>query len=613
MTSLVAYIERGESGLAIRAIRLVDARAESRWTAPPVSTPLSPAPANPDDARAAIAAAADWLRDRLAQAGAPPGALRLCLDLGGGRCAWLTAPSIDHALVKAAASAASMDASASSGQPGGAGAAGGPGGGLGIAWAPEFGQVDADLTVEALNGIEAPPSNTPASERKRRLAVLAIPDAPARVLVDELDARGIEIAAVDSLWHALAAAWDPSAPANTAARPRGAGGTGPVIDAADPITAVVVVDPAGSMAWSWSRGGHVLAAGVQRLRTLEVARAAPVEPMVDDAGSTRRLLDPAQTEPARVAEVCRADAGRLVGEWLAWAAQLGVVPSRIVCIGPADAIATGLGDAPEPTAASDGGGLAALGRTLAARWPGAVASVVLDDDPIGATLRRLAEHRPPGVPTETTGVALRDLSSRPGRLSRAMHRWAALALLAAAGFVCVLALRLDWSAKATLEGARQAIDKRQELLRAKEADFPKLAADPDPVTKLKIALRELQKNREETTPERPVLPVVDRVLAAASGIDRLKIKKITVSSLSGVSFDFVVPDPEPGAALLKALREDSRPILQGQSVQVIWEGDTATQTVPVAGMTEPQRVFKLRGIWFDPRAQRPGTPPGGAP
>lgn len=610
MTSLVAYIERGESGLAIRAIRLVDARAESRWTAPP----LSPTLANPDGARAAIAAAADWLRDRLAQADAPPGALRICLDLGGGRCAWLTAPSLDHALVKAAASAAAMDASASSAQPGAVG--GSSGGGLGMAWAPGFGEVDADLTVEALNGIEAPPSDAPAPDRKRRLAVLAIPDAPARVLVDELDARGIEIAAVDSLWHALAAAWDPSAPANTTARPRGGSGSGPVIDAADPITAVVLVDPSGVLSWCWSRAGHVLTAGVQRLRTLEVARAAPVEPLVDDAGSTRRLLDPAQTEPARVAEVCRADAGRLVGEWLAWAAQLGVVPSRIVCIGPADAIATGLGDAadaPAPSSDADGGGLAALGRTLAARWPGASASVVLDDDPIGVTLRRLAEHRPPGVPAETTGVALRDLSSRPGRLSRAMHRWAALALLAAAGFVCVLALRLDWSAKATLEGARQAIDKRQELLRAKEAEFPKLAADPDPVTKLKVALRELQKNREETTPERPVLPVIDRVLSAASGIERLKVKKITVSSLSGVSFDFVVPDPEPGAALLKALREDSRPILQGQSVQVIWEGDTATQTVPVAGMTEPQRVFKLRGIWFDPRAQRPGTQPGGAP
>jgi hypothetical protein len=354
----------------------------------------------------------------------------------------------------------------------------------------------------------------------------------------------------------------------------------------------------------------LLAAGVQRLRTLEVARAAPVAPMVDEQGATRRLLDPEQNAPARVVEVTGADAGRVISEWLAWAAQLGLVPARVVCVGPTDTIASGLSDGGED-GAIDGGGMAAVGQALVVRWPGAAATVVLDEDPIGATLRRDAESVDAGAlrlaagePAE--GGGLRDLSARPGRLSRVMHWWLAGAIAAGAGLVGVGAWRLDGAARQTLGGAEAARERRAALFKQYEADFPKLAGDPDPVTRLKVALRELQKNREEITPERPILAVVERVIGAASGIERLKLKKITVSSVSGVSFDFVAPDAEPGAALLSALRANTSPIAGGQTAQVIWEGDTGPATVPVTG-TDPQRVFKLRGIWFDPRSNKPGA------
>ncbi len=595
MTSTVAYIERAEGGLTIRSVRLVSRAGEQVWTAPPTVTG--------EAASTGVVLAAEWIAGEVARANGAAGPVRLCLDLDGGRCAWLSAPSADHEIVKAAARAASMDAGGD-----GAGAAG-----LGAAWSSEHGEVGVDLTVEALdeNGGEGPTTKTSAADadRKRRLAVLALPDAPARVLLDELDRLGLDIAMVESLWHAVARAWDPGA--SIARAPRGS--SPDVIEAADPVTACVVVDPAGRLIWAWSRAGRLLAAGVQRLRTLEVARAAPVAPIVDEGGATRRLLDPEQTAPARVIEITRADAGRVVSEWLAWSAQLGLVPSRVVCVGPTDAIASGLAEG-AGDGAVDGGGMAAVGQALAVRWPGAAATVVLDDDPIAATLRRAAESAgvaPPNLTSETarahTDVGLRDLSARPGRLSRSMHWWLAGAITAAAVLVMVAAWRLDRAGRETLEGAEAARGRRAELFKQHEAEFPKLATEPDPVTRLKVALRELQKSREEITPERPVLAVVERVIEAASGVQNLKLKKITVSSVAGVSFDFVAPDAEPGAVLLSALRANATPLLSGQNVQIIWEGDTATSTVPVTG-TDPQRVFKLRGIWFDPRG-KPGSAP----
>src|SRR5207244_1332465 len=53
---------------------------------------------------------------------------------------------------------------------------------------------------------------------KRRYAVGAVEVAVVRVLLDELDARGVEVGRVVTLWHAMAAAWDRAEPASVSRR-----------------------------------------------------------------------------------------------------------------------------------------------------------------------------------------------------------------------------------------------------------------------------------------------------------------------------------------------------------------------------------------------------------
>lgn len=360
--------------------------------------------------RSQAADAAAWVAERTgrSQGAAGPVGL-LCLDVEGASCEWLTAPSSDPAVVAAVLAQGGAYGSAEGAAP----SAGGP-------WAPAS---PSESSVQALAVATPKPQTRGLSLKKvkapavaatagERLAVLAVPDVLGRLFVDALDEKGVLVERAVSLWHAMALGWDPASPVVAG----GAGATikGEVVVAQSaPITAVVLIDPAGRLVWSWSRQGELAAAGTIRL---------PV-----DGQSIR---------------VGGSEIARLTADWLSWSVQLGKTPNRVICIGPE---LDGVGD--------ESLSPAQLGSALGNRWSGATVDLAVHDDPIGATLRRLVPlAEGSGGDVETALTALVDLSRRPGRLHRSMYRWVSAAVLALA----VALLAIGWRAWGTASKAREA-------------------------------------------------------------------------------------------------------------------------------------------------------------
>lgn len=259
MSARVCFLRRTDRGAAMRQLRLVDHAQDLRWPE------QGHAQGSPQD----YPTAAAWVRDRLASSRSDASVAMLCLDVDGGVCSWLSAPSADPTVV---VSAARLGA-----EPGRAG------GGAFDFYAPG----DLDSTIQPLAG----------EAGATRLSVLAISDVPARLLVDALDSQRVPVESVSTLWHAIAQAWDPSASVDASE----------ALSASGPVTGLIVVDPGGRLVWCWSRAGSLLVGGSIRLR---LSREGDAEEPRLDAG----------------------DAARLATEWLAWAVQVGAAPGRIVCV-----------------------------------------------------------------------------------------------------------------------------------------------------------------------------------------------------------------------------------------------------------------------------------------
>src|SRR5262249_47416078 len=139
-------------------------------------------------------------------------------------------------------------------------------------------------------------------ETPPRLSVLAVPDTLARLVVDALDDRGVELRHASSLWHAMALAWDPASPMMSQSA-----STNGALDAAAPVTRLVRIEPeSGRIIWCGCRAAELLAGGVV---------------MTSPAGDG-------------VARLGRAEIGRLAADWLGWSVQLGAAPSRIIGVVP---------------------------------------------------------------------------------------------------------------------------------------------------------------------------------------------------------------------------------------------------------------------------------------
>lgn len=607
---IVCYVTRSGSGSMIRGLRLVAAGLAREWTAPEAQSVSSVDSGGPSPAVGAAQAGAEFIAKTLEQVGMKRLA-SVCLDADGAVCAWLSAPSPEPSIVRATIEQSSLEADAS-------------GAGVGAARllslstaAPGTGSI-SDVSLQALatpraaadgqdsgggvatlaSRLRPGRSKTRMPASKERYAVLAVPDAPVRVLLDELDARGIEVGAVVTLWHAMASGWDPRSGEGESAPP----------------SAVVLVEPEGRLVWSWSRGGDLLAGGTMRLSTFST-RA--------ETGSTLAPVDAQATATAAPAhasvsvDFSVADAGRLAMDWLAWSAQLGQCPRRVVCLA-----------SPNTGSSAGGDGPAVLGRLLARVWPGATIDAAVHADAVGATLGRLAglgperpqlsKQEPDALPPgQRPRTALTDLSTRPGRADRAQYRWAAGALVALALVVGAAAWQVYRSVDGVRERTADAIKQRSAVLDelrvlVKDDNLPRLGRTQLD-DRLSGAQKQLQDVLKVLRPPRPVLDETARLLEALDGIPGVKLTEYEINTvLARATLSLPAPGPDATPEEIERSRSAGPTVLERlrDSPGVLsWKGEAP------AFSPQGQRRYLLSAIWpekFEPVKRVPKPRPAPA-
>lgn len=555
MSAPVCYVERIGRGSLIRRVRVVGDKLDASWTppAPLVAGQGASEEADPTSVVEQTRAAARWVAQQLPRSRVLSA---VCLDADGAACVWLSTPSTDPAVV-AAALASGRDSHGESD--------GGSSGTLAQLIAAGAGM---ERSVQAL--AEPRASRKTGDGGRRRMAVLSVPDLTVRVFLDELDAQGVAVNAVSTLWHALAASWDP------AGRRAGEG------DAQ--CTAVVLLDPEsadsdsptapGRLVWAWSAGGELLAGGSMRLRTLSGPRPATETDDELAAGAAARRLPAPTAEGDRVLVCGRDDAGRLAADWLAWSAQLGVGPSRIICVGPV----------PQP---ENGEGFAEL---LSNSWHGASIDAAVHPDPVGATLDRFRGREDDEIAASDPREAMLELSGRPGRIHRWMYRWSALAIAALAAVVGIAGWRMSAAVAGLRKTAETARAQLTEDLAKLEPELPQISASGDPVGYLMGRIVQLRTARPPLEYERPTLAELARLIEALSieGLDpELKIEELSISNVGG-SARFTVPSSDLMSGEL------IRSHLAKTPGELVWRAETSS---PSAGQTN--RTWSLNGTWVE--------------
>lgn len=567
---MVGYLERRSGGLLITRARLLGDGWSGEWRAPggpagsdPSSTgePFS-ADAPLDSARAAGAWIAQQLGLRRIRA-----LDTLVVDADGAMCLWLGTPSAEPNVV-----AAALLQGGSRGEGEGA---------TGSSDAVMFAAAEGVGTERSIQAAASPDEAGAAPRRgllsrgsaagageplRQRMAVMSVPDAAVRVVLDVLDTAGIAVDSVTSLWHAAARAWDASAAPVDAVADRSSGRF--VAESTSSATAVVLVDPIGRLLWCWTRAGRMLACGSMLLRRVEVGAGI---------ASLLESQDPGEPNGSLAAVECSdAEASRLCVDWLGWSSQLGVSPERVVYVGPAAA-----------------GGLGGAGRAFAQaigeRWPGAFVDAATDDDPVGLTLARARTS----VPWQDADAAvddgqrsLVDLSQRPGRLHRSYYRWMAAAI----GAVAIVVAALGWKLRTAAGEAQAQLDSmggtRIEALKTLESRIPGLSTQQDPVGRIRGYINELRARADRVRPEVPLMNELQRVLTALGEVPGAKVSLIDLTNVTAM-VRLNVPDAETGPRLTERLNA-----LPGQ---LEWTGASAASSGGAGG-----RSWTLTGQWRGP-------------
>ncbi len=534
MSGRVCYLARAGRIEGPALVRLVGSGTDESWERP----------GTPEDATTVIthtALAADWTAQRAAQGDGPRYEIALlCVDVDGASCGWLTSPSADESVVAAVMA------------QGGGGEWSETEASRGV-WAPA---TPAEASVQAL---VAPPARAKPMARRAppalasKMAVAAVPDVDARLFIDALDDRGVTVERSVSLWHALAMAWDPGA-----SRPASAD---PLMTTSVLPTAAVLIDPQGRLVWAWSRGGELLA-----------------------AGSIRLSRDKRDGESSVV--LGKSEIARLTSDWLSWSVQLGVAPVRVVCVGPR----IGEGDA-------EGLSPAALGAAITKSWPGATVDLAVHEDPIGATLRRLATGAEGGgVQDGRRGLV--SLSRRPGRAHRALYHWSALtifAVAAALGAVAWQALSAAERAKSARDGAKAEMIAAISKLAAPANEMQQAVLNDTPGAFLREQLNRKRGALNPTTELQPAEPILSELetLSLVLGIKDVEIDEIQMIN-SAVMVYFFVPDTRTGEDISKSLEEIG-------TSHVDWSPVTITG---VQGKGDRKRVQML-GKWKPRTGDKP--------
>ena len=392
MNDRICYLERTDRGLAIAGIRLVSAHADDHWDAP--------AGGSTDAVLETIEEGASWIKHRLKSGSGSSKFLPiLCLDTDGAVCTWTKPEDSSPEMI-----AAAIDQLEGQHDDDGLEAA------VHSTMGERFPNLPLEVNYESLADDET-------SDGSRK-AVLATPDVPARLLIDQLDASGIRIGRVDSIWSLIARAWDPGSSQNSSAR-----ASSRVVSTDDPVCGTLILDPdRARLIWTWSRKGRLIASGSMRVQM------GPNGPALHEG-----------------------DLSRLCTDWLGWASQLGVAPLRVVLVVP-------------EFESGDENALdrAKIGNVFGKHWPTATIDLITEPDPILKTLRTIQGiDEPLDDAHDATGFG-GQLTNRPGRSHRSMYRWAGVMFLIASGCIGWIAWSLWTTGSKTMAEAK---DIRSEMVR----------------------------------------------------------------------------------------------------------------------------------------------------
>lgn len=628
---VVCYIERTPGGGGIRRLRLIAAGLARQWTAPDASAVSSiDAGASSGAATPGVNAAragATWIAETLQGVGLKRLAA-VCVDAEGSVCAWLSAPSADSNVVRDTILQSGSDGDSSTGIGAArilSGADAASGGGPGFLSETSV-QALATLDPEesSANGFSLKRKAPVSLARKQRFAVLSVHDAIVRVLLDELDARSIEVERVVSIWHAMASGWDGSQPASISDR---------LVSAGSASAAVILVEPSGRLIWAWTRAGELVAGGAMRLAAhSKLVRPAdattPESPQRDTAlapldTTSSVFTQPEDDRPSVTLEFSKAEAGRLSLDWLSWSAQLGHCPQRVVCLS-APSVCDSSPDRPM--------GPEALFAHLASRWPGATVDGAVHDDPIGATIGRLAGLGPESprigegdLPAaalpfhQRPREALIDLSRRPGRADRRLHQWIGIALIAAAALVAVFGYQIKSSISTAEAQLKAAKDARVAALKEAEKFSENVSKQPKPEAALEGSLARVRDQAKYLKSPRPIIEEAAYVFAALADVNanapapvapatpatpgaipqpapgRTQLIEMELSAVA-CSAKLSVPDAATGPNVLATLTAN-RHVLT-------WQGSTQSGT----GVAGGNRTYVLLATWPDNMTPAPHKP-----
>ena len=558
MSARVCYLKRGWRGGSIASVQLVSLAGEDR-----IASEASRADSNALPGEVSPEAAARFVSESLAQVRGPATLALLCLDAEGSAASWVASPTHDRSAI---ASLVRM------------GQHGGDGESSRNRASPleQIGQDPYAASIEPLSGDTGPGAGTgtglltrkrsakpEASKISERVGVLSMVDAPARVLIDELDRLGVTVEGVASVWHAMAQALDPTPEGTDVAHA--------------PVVAIVAAETDGRVLWAWSRGRELLAAGSIRA----VAQA-------NEEGEIGVALGDAE-------------AARIINDWLAWGAQLCVAPSRVIAVLPE----------------SDDMGQTSrkFAMRLGSSWQDATVDATVAPDPMSLVLRRLAERiegtpdvKSAAEPTATTRLV--GLSTRPGKRHRSMMRWGAAAVLAAAGVCVMLGLRIRAAAERANETATQWTDVWRPQV---ETVYP-AALTPQPGKSARAILQEeVDRQRKRLAPP----PAIDPAPPLMQELETLSMVLANAdTSIRTISMDSRLPTIEI-VALCRDLEYAER---LGVAIGEIdgswvtnWDSKIARDT------TDPERPFKVTltarwtqeaKVWAE-QAETGRTTPGG--
>ncbi|MCC5786782.1 MAG: hypothetical protein JJU33_08795 [Phycisphaerales bacterium] len=492
MSERACYIQRSDLGDRLESVRLVGGLLDESWTPPE------------GDAFEHASGAADWIADVLSDRSGGLGLL--CVDTCGGVCAWLRPPGDDpgvtETLIRRSDGRVLLGADAAPegdeddffqptseksllpdvSTPGGAGV-----------------QVLADPAAKRQASFRERLSRKGKGEAQpadpsRRVAAIALRDAQVRLILDQLDRRGIEVGSVISLWHALAEAWDPAGPLGV--RKKAEEDNGAVVAESSVMTAIVLIDPAGRLVWVWSEKGDTVAAGSVRL-----------------GGSGPQAMPEAS------------DTSRLVADWLSWSVQLGRGPGRVLVIVHEEEPASESALSP-----------AAFGSALGQRWTGTSVDVAVFKDPIGETVRRLADRRSEITsPANDPRRSLVELANRPGKAHRRLYLWAGAAMGALAVALGLYAQKLN---SASGDHRRIASEHRRQSMEVYREHLAEPASGALAVMRLREQVE--QARRRVTAPSGlpPTMPVMAEFDALAFllgmyGPEGLEVRNIQITQIGG--------------------------------------------------------------------------------